>query len=282
MKKHTPLPIAAVLGGVAAFALRLLQNRTGFEAATGLPVSGNFAGIALVICLLLLAVVLFLLTRQLSDSTEPVFPEDFITGNSTLLFFPVMGLLLIALAGIADLYEGFTTGNLLTQLKAAADPYAVTMEDYFSGFSPRSQQLLGILSLLTAIALFPAVAACRKNSDEAPKPFSGSLLLAPPVVLVVRLVLTYRLDSVNPALEAYYVELLALVFLTLAFYRLSSFAFNAGRTSRFALYTGLAVVFSLAALADGGPHLSSLLLYAGSTLTLFGFLLLRLSRAENE
>ena len=87
----------------------------------------------------------------------------------------------------------------------------------------------------------------------------------------------YRLDSVNPALSAYYVELLALVFLTLGFYRLSSFAFHAGQLRLYAFYTGAAVVLSMAALADGGPYLSSLLLYAGGASVLMGFLLLRLA-----
>ena len=106
--------------------------------------------------------------------------------------------------------------------------------------------------------------------------------MAPPVALVVRLVLTYRLDSINPALEAYYVELLGLVFLTLGFYRLSSFAFGAGRTRRFALYTGAAVVLSLAALTDGAAGISSTLLYLGGALTLLGFLLLRLCRPAGD
>ena len=91
---------------------------------------------------------------------------------------------------------------------------------------------------------------------------------------MVRLVLTYRLDSVNPVLGSYYVELLALVFLTLGFYRLSSFAFLAGRSRLFACYACCAAVLSLAALADGGPHLSSLLLLPGGAAVLLGFLLL--------
>lgn len=282
MKKTVLLPVIAVAGGAVAFVLRLLQNRTGFEVSTGLPVPGNFAGLALVACFAVLAAALLLLVRKLPKDAAngPVFPADFTTENTALLFLPVAGILLIALSGLADLYEGLTMGNLLAQMKAAADPYGLAVEASTAGFSSRAQMILGVLALLSAAALLPAAISCRKKEDA--KPFSGNLLLAPPVALVVRLVLTYRLDSVNPALEAYYVELLALVFLTLAFYRLSSFAFNAGRTSRFALYVGLAVVFSLATLADGGPHLSSLLLYAGGAVTVLGFLMLRFSSADSE
>ena len=96
----------------------------------------------------------------------------------------------------------------------------------------------------------------------------------PVCCLVVRLVLTYRAVSVDPSLADYYPELLAVVFLTLAFYRLSSFAFRAGRTRRFALYAALAIAFCLAALADR-PDPARLLFYLGGALTLFGFLLQR-------
>ena len=47
MNKKYFLPLLAVLGGGCAFLLRLWQNRTGFEADTGLPIPGAPAGAAL-------------------------------------------------------------------------------------------------------------------------------------------------------------------------------------------------------------------------------------------
>ena len=276
MKTSTLLPSVSVAGGAAAFVLHLLQKRTGFEAATGLPVPGHFAGYALAACFAALAAVLLLLTLRLPrDSGEgPGFPSGFKTANAALLVLPVVGLLLLVLSGLADLYESLTSQNLLFQLKTAAGSFAAPEEA--AGFAGKTQLLLGLLTLLGAAALLPAALACRDPESGEAQPFNGTLLLGLPVVLVVRLVLTYRMDSVDPSLAAYYVELLALVFLTLVFYRLSSFAFSAGRTRRFALYASLAVVFSLSAMADGGPHISSLLLYAGGAVTALGFLLLRI------
>ena len=279
MKKQSILPLLALAGGMAAFVLRLLQNRTGFEAATGLPVPGNMPGLALIATLEVLALVFLLLVRSLprEAGSGPAFPAEFSAGSAGQVFLPVTGALLMLLSGLADLAEALGGVNLLTRLQAAADPYGAAAMESVSGFAPKAQLLLGLLSLVSGAAVFLAAAACRRGNQEDGSSFQVSLLLLPPVALVVRLVLVYRLDSINPALEAYYVELLALVFLTLAFYRLSSFAFQSGRTRRFALYACAAVVLCVAALADGGPHLSSLLLYAGGAAALLGFLLLRLA-----
>lgn len=278
MKKYILLP-AALAGGILAFVLRLFQNRLGFDDVTGLPIPGHISGLALIVWFLLTAAALALLARRLPKDTgdSPAFPAAFTTDSSTLLCLPVAGVLLMALSGLVDLVEALTRTDLLTRLRAAADPYAV-WEGTSLSLASNAQLLMGLLTLAAAAALLLAAVSCR--SREEPRPFNSDLLLAMPVALVVRLVLIYRLDFVDPSLEAYYVELLALVFLTLAFYRLSSFGFRSGRTRRFALYGGLAVVFSLSALADGGPLLSSLLLYAGGTVTLLGFLLLRLARPD--
>ena len=142
-------------------------------------------------------------------------------------------------------------------------------------FSGREHLVVGLLSLLSAASLLPAVPACRiRPEGEARKPFQSPLLLVPVCCLVVRLVLTYRVVSVDPSLTDYYTELLAVVFLALAFYRLSSFAFRAGRTRRFAVYAALAIAFCLATLADR-PDPARLLFYLGGAVTLFGFLLQR-------
>ena len=280
MKKETLFPLAATAGGIVAFLLRFLQNRTGFEATTGLPVPGNVPGIALILFLILMAAGLFVLSRKLPAYENEDFPTLFSSDNNSNLFLPVIGILLIALSGLADLYEYLTLNNLLVQLKSAADPYGTVVENSVKCFTPASQLILGAVSVLTAGALFSTVVDCQKIGHR--KAFNGVYLLIPPVALVVRLVFTYRLESVNPSLEAYYTEMLALVFLTLAFYTLSSFAFNAGNLRRFAFFVGLSLTFVFPTLADGGPHLSSLLLYAGSAVTLMGFLMLSLSEPSES
>ena len=259
MKKPLLLPCIALVGGAAAAVLRLFQNATGFEEETGLPISGNLPGTALVILLVLLAVILTLLARRLPENKAPSFPADFTARDSRLLFLPMAGLFLMGLSGVLDLIAGLgLTETLLQGVVSAADPSGMTSVVAISssdGYSPQAHLILGVLDLVSA---------------------AGTWLLAPVLAMAVRLVLAYRVDSVNPALEAYYVELLALVFLNLAFYRFSSFSFGSGQTRRFALYTCCAVVLCMAAFCDS-CSISARFLEIGGGLCVLGFLLLHLT-----
>ena len=107
MDKRYALPLAAALGGAAACVLRLLQNHTGYEPDTGLPIPGNFAALALAVLLAGLAAVLALTARLLpaEEDPGPVLPRDFSTENAGLLTVPMCGVFLLALSGLADLAE---------------------------------------------------------------------------------------------------------------------------------------------------------------------------------
>jgi len=282
MNKNFLLPIAAGIGGLAAFGLRLAQNLTGFEDAAGLPIPGSLPGLALLFLLAGLAVILMLLCRRLDEdrSNPPVFPRNFQTADAGLLMLPVAGVFLMAISGTADLLMG---AGILNSTAFELPGIGVVHLFVSSSFSTTAHLILGVLSLASAIILFPAVVACRRRED-AQSTASHTGLLLPAVMLIVRLVFTYRVVSVNPSLEEYYVELLALVFLTLGFYRLSAFAFHAGRVRVFSAYCGGAVVLSLTALADAGRHIEfpSLLLYLGSAAVLLGFLILLLAAPAVE
>lgn len=140
----------------------------------------------------------------------------------------------MGLSGVLDLIAGLgLTETLLQGVVSAADPSGMTSVVAISssdGYSPQAHLILGVLDLVSAAGLFFAVRACGIKQRHNRLRFNGTWLLAPVLAMAVRLVLAYRVDSVNPALEAYYVELLALVFLNLAFYRFSSFSFGSGQT----------------------------------------------------
>ena len=276
MKKYLLWPLMAVIGGAGAFVLRLLQRSTGFEADTGLPIPGNLYALLLAVWFVLLAVVCLVAARRLLPADRenpPLFPAGFSVASAGLLTPAVMGIFLLAVSGVLDLLLGFSGASALTGSGELVTVFVTAPGDQL--FTGGEHLLVGVLSLLMAVSLFPAIPACRvRPESDARRPFQGALLLVPVCCLVVRLVLTYRAVSTDPSLVNYYPELLAVVFLTLGFYRLSSFAFRSGRTRRFALYAVLAIAFCLATLADL-PDTARLLFYLGGALTLFGFLLQR-------
>lgn len=259
MKKQWMLPGLAAAGGVAAFALRLCQNATGFEDGTGLAVPGNVPGTILPVLLVLTACAAIVLARKLPKTAESgSFPPAFPMKDAPELLLPVMGVFLMFLSGAAD------AATALSILPGAV-------------FAPGAHLLLGALSIVSAAGLLLAASACRHQKKD----FHGALLLPVTVMLVVRLVLTYRVSSTSPTLAAYYVELLALVFLTLAFFHLSGFAFDDAKPRRFAVSAVLAAVLSMASMADRtGVPLSSLALCAGGALVLLGFLVVYAGKDE--
>lgn len=274
------LPALSLLGGAAAFLLRLLQNRTGFEADTGLPVPGNPWAIALMAALVLLAAAVWCLSRWVPDevSAPPSsFEAAFASPAALPLTILIAGLFLTALSGAADLAAGL--GIILPGPDAAYEA-----EVFLPAQRDTAALLCGVLSLLIAASGMAAAISCRRSSKDvteknSSKEFNPNLLLVAPICLVVRLVVTYRDLSVDPSLSAYYVEILALVCTTLAVYRLSSFGFQCGRTRRFFQYAAAAVILCMAALADG-DSISSMLFYAGSALTLWGWMLQRFSAPD--
>lgn len=275
MKKQLTLPSVALAGGAVAFVLRLMQNRTGFDPDTGLPIPGSVPGIALVLLLAGMAALLLWMTRALpaSCAVSPAFPAAFSTEDTGMLMVPMAGAFLVALSGILDLLLGFGFLASTSVTLPGFETFSLFAGD---AFSPVSHLLLGAVSLIAAVPLLLMILSCRRGGKREVR-VDGCVLLVPVLTLVVRLVLTYRVDSVDPSLAAYYVEVLTLVFLILGFYRLSSFAFGAGRIRPFSWCVGAAAVLTLTILADTDAPLASTLLYLGSALVLLGELLLLLA-----
>lgn len=268
------LPALAAMGGAAAFLLRLIQDRTGFETGTGLPIPGAPAAIALVVLLAVLCAAIGVLSLRLpkGDGSDPAFP--FPAVMRWQLALPLTGCLLMALAGAADLIEGLGSPPLLSDRSDAADLLGAGSIGLGGGI----QVLCGILSLLTALGWLSACAVCARGD----RPFRAEILLIAPAALVVRLVAIYRVCSVDPVLADYAAGLVALTLLVLGSWSLSAFAFRAGDLRRYAFYTGCAVVFCLCSLADAPRYLSSSLIFAGCSLVLLGFLLLALQTVPDR
>lgn len=282
MKNSLKFAGLATLGGIAAFVLRRLQDLSGFEPDTGLPVRNSLYALALPILLILLAAVFAWMVRKLPadcDGLSMPFSDRFCSRETFPYFLLVSGLLLMGVSGALDIFSGVTYQQaMLNSLSDSSVPGLYSAIS--SSLSPRLSVIQGIATVCGALCLIPVCRVCRsqgkrRQAAEQPLTLNGNLLLVPVVALVVRLVLTYRADSVNPSLSAYYLELLALMLFILSLFRLSSFAFDGGKTRRYVWDTSLAVVLCIATLADGHSY-SYALLYGGAALTDLGFLLLKL------
>ena len=250
--------VLGVCFGAAGFALRLLQNRTGFEPDTGLPIPGNSPAMALPALLVLAAAAVYLLAcRCLPQKAEKrSFGELFRLEDKGGLSAVLAGGCIMAASGVLELLD--TVGG--SAAAVSADGMEVVAVGAGIGGSGMA---IGVLSAAAGICLVAGAILCRKEHTQ------PLILLAVPVCLLVRLILVYRLRSTDPVLADYYLEILGLMFLILAVYRLSGFAVQMGRPRLFAFYAGVTAVLALTMLPDGVS--SAVLLMLGGALALTGF-----------
>ena len=258
MKPSLRFPLLALAGGLVCFFLRLWQLRTGFEPDTDLAIPGALAGQLLLAALAVLILVTVLSVRSLSAAPSGALFAAGLQVSKGHLAVLLAGLLLLGVSGILHLMSS-----------------ALFLEDWIASL------LEGFLILASVFSFLPVVRVCQKGGS-----LSSSLLLTPAVCSVVELVLAYRTSSVNPVLQSCYVDLLALAALTLAYYRLSAFAFRCGQLRRFTLYAVLSVVLCLASTADTllyngvgilGSGWSGTTFFLGSALVMLSSLSIRLS-----
>ena len=249
MKQCDKKSLLTLCLGAAGMSLRLLQNMTGFEPGTGLPIPGSIPGILLPVLLALSAVILFRMNSKLPKGPVEVPLSRLLNWNDKEGLFGILaGGCVMAFSGVLEIANAF--GRTVTAV--SADGMEIVTVSAGTG---RSGVVMGLLAVVAGICLLAGMAICRKTPDTEPQ-----ILLAVPVLLLARLIFAYRLYSVDPVLANYYLELLGLMLLILASYRLSGFAVQAGGPRMF----GLAVTL----LADG--H-SAALLPLGGAAALEGF-----------
>lgn len=140
------------------------QNRTGFEAATGLPISGNLWGMALMAVLVVLAVGGWVVSRQVPDeqSAPPAsFQAVFASPAALPVTLVIAGLFLMALSGVTDLAGGLGIALPGPDGAYEAEAYLPVQRDV-------SLLLSGILSLLLAASQLVAAAKCRTGFPGSP------------------------------------------------------------------------------------------------------------------
>ena len=225
MKQCDKKSLLTLCLGAAGMSLRLLQNMTGFEPGTGLPIPGSIPGILLPVLLALSAVILFRMNSKLPKGPVEVPLSRLLNWNDKEGLFGILaGGCVMAFSGVLEIANAF--GRTVTAV--SADGMEIVTVSAGTG---RSGVVMGLLAVVAGICLLAGVAICRKTPDTEPQ-----ILLAVPVLLLARLIFAYRLYSVDPVLANYYLELLGLMLLILASYRLSGFAVQAGGPRTFGFY----------------------------------------------
>lgn len=235
-----------LIQGLLLFCLRLAQNKTGFDPATGLAVP-NMPGTVLIACLAFCAAAELLLCRRLSGEkgafsdlfAPPERATGVLAGGSLLLIGG--GVLLLAAAlpqrGIAAMAAGALA-------VAAGGGFLLLAKQFRAGEE------------LTVFPVLPAMF------------FSVFFVLS-----------IYLPAESDPVLDRYYIPVLAAALTAYAFSLLGGFLRRESTPRAFTCVADLAVLLCITALADAGG-LGQRLSFAGCALVLLTFLALRRETAE--
>ena len=198
------LCLVSFVAGIFGFFLRWLQLLNGFEDGLAIPgatIATVFALYSLVVVLLFAGINLLLLKKR-SFSTDPC----------------------VAL----------TAGNIIPRLimwaVAALMAIACLILMFSSDFAryPTMQRLTAALGIFAALCL-PFLLR-KKGSEEAG--FSSSAALIPVLFGCLWLVTAYRVESENPILWSYVLEMLAIVAVTLSFYYIAAYFYGRAKPLR--------------------------------------------------
>ena len=158
MKHRFSIPALSVCFGAVGFLLRLLQNRTGFEPDTGLPIPGSVPAILLPILLMAAAGILYLAVRRVLPKEMPELPfsRQFDLSNRTGLFSALAGGCIMALSGVLEIVDAM--GG--SAAAVSADGMEIVSVNTGAG---GSGLMIGALSVAAGVCLAAAVIACRKT-----------------------------------------------------------------------------------------------------------------------
>lgn len=224
LKKHLLL-LFALLGGVGGFVLRSWQLQSAFEPYTGLPISGAPSTIAISLFSLVMAA-LFALLCYRGRSVDAAYHRQ--ESNRSFLV-----LLVTCLAGGATAVAAFgffQEGKLMQQIQ---------------GSSPLLTYLFALLTLGSGGALL--LIAFRRYQQKTQ--LNSLALLLPAFSGCLWLMVSYQRLAGDPFVTDYIFQLFAIMSGMLAHYFIASHSFQTQRSTAICATSGLAIYFSLTALA---------------------------------
>lgn len=237
--------VTCVFGAFGAF-FRWLQDLTGFEADTGLYISGNIWSTALIIACAACAAVLLVMTQGLRTRSGTVLPEDYAAalGGTTGFYKPGA----FVLAGV------MAAGSVLLLFSAGGDSY------------PVFQVVLSVLGLLGAAGFLLMTSATWRKRQPPLNCLGATLLVA---LFCFWLVVSYRENATSPVVWAYAMEILAVACALLAFYFVAGVPFGRPKPITAIFFCQFAAFLCIVTLPDSRHTGAQIMLIASAGMLLF-------------
>lgn len=236
MRKHA-LTICCCTGVLAAFGafFRWVQNQVSFEAETGLAVPGSVWPYLVAVWIAVAAVVLGVQCLRLKNQQRMHQPETFAEAFGGAR----------RIAGVASWILGalMAAGGLIL---------FVTIPE-----AELQRPLLHVLAVL-AIAVGVTFPMQLHSAAEREASAATAVVAALPIVLFAFwLIVSYKMNIINPTVSAYAVEILALCAATIGFYQIAGFAFGRPKAVKSVFWSQFAAFLCLMTLSDSryaGAH----------------------------
>ena len=208
---------------------RWLQDQACFEAETGLAVHGSIWPYVVALMIAVAAAVLAVVCFRVKNQPHTSFPDT------------------LPAAFAASKRARAVGGVLLGAMLALGGLWLLLSSGALS--EPGLQRVLAVLAVVTGVV------------------FARQMLA--PVLLVFWLIVSYKVNIINPTISAYAVEILALCAALIAFYELAGFAYGRPKAVKSIFWSQFAAFLCITALPDDRAGAQQLMLVAIAGMLLF-------------
>lgn len=226
--RKSPLEICCYVGGAGAFGVfvRWMQDQLAFD-DLGLPEASSWHFIVIAYSLVV-AFVFLRFVDTMRNSNRLYLSEDFHKA--------------LANPGKPFIIARWSAGALM--IIGSIVLFATTETD-------KSADFLRILSILGALSglCYPLFMTAANDEGRRP-PLLGIYAIVPIGFFCMWLITTYKMNSINPVMWSYAIEMAAVIASIIAFFRVAGFVFDTPSPWRSLYFAMLDVFFCIMALAD--------------------------------
>lgn len=216
---------------------RWLQNQSAFDAETGL-VNSSALNIIVPLVILGAAVLFFFLVRKLKAQGLETPVDIFSVFNGTSILYPIAYFIIALVTGL---------GGVITMFNVSDDLYAVIY------------RIIALLAVFSGIT-FPVI--CSSHRKRYAPPIICVFMTLPIVMFCIWLVACYKVNSSNPTIWAFAVEIITICVCILAFYYTAGFAYEKAEPYKALFVSMLAAFMCFTVLADS-RYFGMQLIYLG-------------------